>query len=418
MTTLFDPATRGIAVLRLSSRSLRELISHFVGYPASAIGDHAVEGRIRAEQINSIKRYLPTTLLANICNASVLVAALWFSPQRQLAMVWAATVLLFCLYVGFKHWKSVHTSSSYASRSAVFRAIRNALLLGSLWGAVPLTFFSGASPGGQVVIACICAGMLGGGSFVLAGIPAAAVAFTAPIVIACAIAIGSSGDVAYFLVAVLMVSYISLLWRGIYVYALQLARRVFAQVNAERKIRRDELTNLPNRLALFEALESAFARLARFGEAFALLYIDLDDFKSVNDRHGHVAGDKLLVQVAQRLKNCAREIDVVARLSGDEFAIVVTGVANAAVVTALANRIVGSLDTSFLVDGAEISTGACVGVGLAPADGTNPELLLKSADEALYEAKRKSGNVVRLHVRNTSHGKGEPQKLIKMSFRS
>ena len=276
---------------------------------------------------------------------------------------------------------------------------------------MPLIFFSGASPGGQVVIACLCAGMLGGGSFVLAGIPAAAVAFTAPIVLASAIAIGSTGDFAYFLVAVLMVSYISVLWRGIYVYALQLTRRVSAQVDAEIKVRRDELTKLPNRLALFEALESAFAQLAGLGDVFALFYIDLDDFKSVNDNYGHAAGDELLVQVAQRLKDSAREIDVVARLSGDEFAILVTGVANAAAATSLANRIVGSLDATFLVDGVDISTGACVGVALAPADGATSELLLKSADQALYDAKRRSSsNVIRLQVRDTLHGRAGLRK--------
>ena len=418
MTLYIESVTRGIAVLLLSFRSLWELISYLVRYPSSSIPDHTVQGRIHAEQINNIKHYLPTTLLANVCNASVLIVALWSSSQRQFAIVWAGTVLIFCLYAGFRHWKSVHRSSSYASRRAIFRAIRNALLLGSLWGTMPLIFFSGASPGGQVIIACLCAGMLGGGAFVLAGIPAAAVAFTAPIVIASAIKIGSSGDVAYFLVGVLMVSYISVLWRGIYGYALQLARRVSAQVDAERKVRRDELTNLANRLALFEALESAFARLARSGETFALLYIDLDNFKGVNDRCGHAAGDKLLVQVAQRLKDCVREIDVVARLSGDEFAIVVTGAANAAAVTRIANRIVGSLETSFRIDGAEIATGACVGIALAPADGATSELLLKSADEALYDAKRSSGNVIRLHARDPLREKDEPLKIIKMSSRS
>jgi diguanylate cyclase len=387
-------------VLHLSFQPLREMISHLARYPSGSIQDDAVEGRIRAEQIANIKRYLPTTLLANFCNASVLVIALWSSSQRQPAMVWAGTILTFCLYAGFRHWKSVHTSPVYVSRRVIFRAIRNALLLGSLWGAMPLIFFSKASAGGQVIIACLCAGMLGGGAFVLACIPAAAVAFTAPIVLASAITIGSSGDVAYFLVAVLMVSYVSVLWRGVYVHALQLVRRISAQASAERKVRRDELTNLSNRLALFEALETAFARLARLGEAFALLYLDLDDFKSVNDRYGHVAGDKLLVQVAQRLKDCARETDVVARLSGDEFAIVVTGATNATAVTALGNRIVGSLDSSFLVDGVTISTGACIGIALAPADGATSELLLKSADEALYDAKRRSGNVVRLHARD------------------
>ena len=376
------------------------MISHLARYPTSSIEDDAVEGRIRSEQINNIKRYLPSTLLANFCNSLVLVIALWSSSQRHLAMVWAATILIFCLYAGFRHFKSHHTSPSYVSRRVIVRTIRNGLLLGNLWGAMPLIFFSNASSGGQVIIACLCAGMLGGGAFVLACVPAAAVAFTAPIVLASAITIGSSGDVAYFLVAVLMVSYVSVLWRGIYVHALQLVRRVSAQVNAEAKVRRDELTNLSNRLALFEALENAFARLARLGEAFALLYLDLDYFKSVNDRYGHAAGDELLVQVAQRLKGCGRETDVVARLSGDEFAIVVAGAENVTDVTALADRIVGSLNRTFLIDGVTISTGACIGIALAPTDGATSDLLLKSADEALYDAKRRSGNVVRLHARD------------------
>src|SRR6185369_16806578 len=119
---------------------------------------------------------------------------------------------------------------------------------------LPLMFFADASPGGQVIIACLCAGMLGGGAFVLASIPAAAIAFTAPIVVASAFAIGRSGDAAYVLLAVLMISYISVLWRGIFIYAPQIFRRVAEQVSAERRVRRDELTNLPNRLAFFEEL--------------------------------------------------------------------------------------------------------------------------------------------------------------------
>jgi diguanylate cyclase (GGDEF)-like protein len=231
----------------------------------------------------------------------------------------------------------------------------------------------------------------------LAGIPAAAIAFTAPIVVASAIAIGRSGDTAYCLVAVLMISYISVLWRGIYGHASQMAKRIAEQVSAERKVRCDDLTDLPNRLGFFEALESAFARLARLREQFAVLYLDLDDFKTVNDRFGHAIGDKLLVQVGRRLKDCVRDVDLVARLGGDEFAIVVTDANSAAVPTTLANRIVSSLERPFLIDGAEVFTGTCIGIALAPADGATSELLLKTADEALYDAKHRSGGAVQLY---------------------
>jgi diguanylate cyclase len=371
-------------------------LSRFLSYPNGSIQDEAVEGRIRAEQINSIKRYLTSILLANICNASVLVVALWASPQRQLAIVWASAILTCSLYYGFRHYFSVRAKPTYVSTSTVTRTIRNALLFGSLWAALPLMLFSRSSPGGQVIIACLCAGMLGGGSFALASIPAAAIAFTAPIVVASAITIGRSGDAAYALVAVLMISYISVLWRGIYVYASQIVKRVAEQVKAEREVRRDELTSLPNRLAFFETLESAFLQHTRFREQFAVLYLDLNDFKIVNDRFGHATGDKLLVEVGCRLKECVREVDLVARLGGDEFAVVVANAQDAAIPTALAARIVGSLDRPFVIDGGEVYTGACIGIALAPGDGTSSELLLKNADEALYNAKHRPGGVIQL----------------------
>ena len=395
----------------LASQSSRRLISQILSYPNSSVQDEAVEGRVRAEQINNVKRYLTWILLANICNALVLVAALWSSPLRRLAVAWASAIVIVGLYYGLRQRRIARTRPTYVSAHTISRAIRNSLLLGILWATLPLIFFADASPGGQVIIACLCAGMLGGGAFALASIPAAAIAFTAPIVVASAITIGRSGDVAYALVAVLMVSYISVLWRGIYVYASQIVRRVAEQVKAEREVRRDELTSLPNRLAFFEELESAFLRLTRSHEQFAVLYLDLNDFKIVNDRCGHAAGDKLLVEVGGRLRESVRQVDLVARLGGDEFAIVVVDVADAAIVTALAARIVSSLDRPFLIDGRQIYTGACVGIALAPADGDNPEFLLKNADEALYDAKHRPGGVIQLFDNSYKDAARQRRKL-------
>jgi diguanylate cyclase len=382
--------------MHLASQSPRRLISQILNYPNSSVQDEAVDGRVRAEQINNIKRYLTWILLANICNALVLVAALWASPLRRLSVAWASAIVIVGLYYGLRQRHTARVRPTHVSAHAISRSIRNSLLLGILWATLPLIFFSDASPGGQVIIACLCAGMLGGGAFALASIPSAAIAFTAPIVVASAITIGRSGDAAYALVAVLMISYISVLWRGIYVYSSQIVKRVAEQVKAEREIRRDELTSLPNRLAFFEELENAFLQHSRFREQFAVLYLDLNDFKIVNDRRGHATGDKLLVEVGQRLRQSVREVDLVARLGGDEFAVVVAKAQDAAIPTALAARIVGSLDRPFVIDGREVYIGACVGIALAPTDGDSPELLLKSADEALYDAKHRPGGVIQL----------------------
>src|SRR6516165_9062079 len=383
--------------MKLALQTPRELLSRILSYPSNSIHDEAIEGRVRAERINNIKRYLTWVLLANISNALVLVAALWSSPLRRSAVAWASAVVFVGLYFGLRQRRyAASERPTYVSAHAITRAIRNSLLLGSLWATLPLIFFADASPGGQVIIACLCAGMLGGGAFVLASIPAAAIAFTAPIVVASAITIGRSGDAAYVLVAVLMVSYIAVLWRGIYVYASQITKRVAAQVNAERNVRRDDLTGLPNRLAFFEALEGAFSRLASLREPFAVLYLDLNDFKIVNDRFGHITGDKLLVEVGRRLRESVREADLVARLGGDEFAIAVADVPDAAIPTALAARIVSNLDRPFAIDGREVFIGTCVGIALAPVDGDTPEILLKNADEALYDAKHRPGGVIQL----------------------
>jgi diguanylate cyclase len=180
-----------------------------------------------------------------------------YAPHRRSAIAWASIVIFVALYFGFRQRGATVSKPTYVSAHTVIRAIRNALLLGSVWATLPLMFFAGSSPGGQVIITCLCAGMLGGGAFVLASIPATAIAFTAPIVVASAITIGRSGDTAYLLVAVLMVSYISVLWRGIFVYASENVKRVTAQVSAERNVRRDDLTGLPNRTAFFESLERA-----------------------------------------------------------------------------------------------------------------------------------------------------------------
>ena len=394
-----------------SFQRLHTFVIRILSYPTSSFEDDLIEGRIRAEQVNSVKWYLPSVLLANICNASVLVAALWDSSQRQWAIWWGSTILVFCLYSAFRHRLSNSIKPSYISHRAITRTVRNALLLGCLWATLPLIFFADASPGGQIIIACLCAGMLGGGAFALSSIPAAALAFTAPIVIASAISIGRTGDTAYFLVVILMVSYIAVLWRGVYVHASQVGKRVADHVNAERKVRCDELTGLPNRLAFFEALESAFARLERLGERFAILYLDLNDFKTVNDRWGHATGDRLLVQVGQRLRGGLREAGLLARLSGDEFAIVVGNIREAATASTIATRLVSSLDSPFGIDNTEVITSACIGIAFAPADGTNPEALLKSADEALYDAKHQSGGVIQLFDPSQKHATRQRRAL-------
>jgi diguanylate cyclase (GGDEF)-like protein/PAS domain S-box-containing protein len=146
----------------------------------------------------------------------------------------------------------------------------------------------------------------------------------------------------------------------------------------------DALTGLPNRVLFHERLNEALSRVRRHAEKLAILYLDLDHFKNVNDTLGHPAGDLLLKAVAGRLRICVRDSDVVARFGGDEFAVLQLGLSGPQEASALADRIVKFICEPYDIDGHRIVIGASTGIALAPDDGESSDLLLKNADMALY----------------------------------
>ncbi len=149
----------------------------------------------------------------------------------------------------------------------------------------------------------------------------------------------------------------------------------------------DALTGLPNRVLFHERLDEALLRVRRYAENLAVLYLDLDQFKNVNDTLGHPAGDKLLVAVAERLRTCLRDCDMVARFGGDEFAVLQIGLAGLHEAGLLAERIVTLLSEPYDIEGQQVVIGASIGIALAPADGEIADQLLRNADMALYRAK-------------------------------
>jgi diguanylate cyclase (GGDEF)-like protein len=160
----------------------------------------------------------------------------------------------------------------------------------------------------------------------------------------------------------------------------------------------DFLTDLPNRALFHDRLEQALARVKR-GEQIALHYLDLDNFKPVNDILGHAVGDALLKAVAGRLSRTKRETDSVARLGGDEFVLIQTDVQDAAGVLALAGRLLDQLATPIRVEDEAVALRASVGIALFPDHGRGAEGLLEAADRALYEAKRRGGGVAVVYAR-------------------
>lgn len=150
--------------------------------------------------------------------------------------------------------------------------------------------------------------------------------------------------------------------------------------------RHDALTGLPNRVLFGERLEEAFASIDPRNR-FALLCIDLDLFKEVNDTLGHPVGDRLLHAVAQRFTGCARTADTIARLGGDEFATLLTGLHHVSDATGYAERMIEVVRAPFVIDGQRITIGASIGIAVAPDHGTDRDTLMRNADIALYRAK-------------------------------
>jgi diguanylate cyclase (GGDEF)-like protein len=179
---------------------------------------------------------------------------------------------------------------------------------------------------------------------------------------------------------------------------VEVAERRQAEQRAHELATRDPLTKLANRRSLIERLDHAIGNASRHEEQLALLFLDLDKFKSINDTLGHEVGDELLVQVAARLNAAVRGTDMAARLGGDEFVVLLEGLPSAAGVAKVAKKIVHSLAQPYDIGLHNVWTSASIGISLYPQDGQSSQLLMKHADLAMYHVKRqKRGSIQFFH---------------------
>lgn len=180
------------------------------------------------------------------------------------------------------------------------------------------------------------------------------------------------------------------------VYVLHdLRERKAAQAQIEHLAHHDALTDLPNRTLFKDRLDQAMARAAREGEMIAVMYLDLDRFKAVNDLYGHAKGDEVLRWVADLLRSSTRQTDTIARLGGDEFVIVQTNVRKPMDVRALAEALLASFEHQRISVADQLSVGLSIGIALYPADGADAETLLRNADTAVYRAKQEGRGTYR-----------------------
>ena len=166
----------------------------------------------------------------------------------------------------------------------------------------------------------------------------------------------------------------------------------------ERDLRRlaytDPLTGLPNRVLFYDRLDNALRGARRHGTPLAVLFLDLDRFKIINDSLGHGIGDQMLASVAHRLRDCVRAEDTIARLGGDEFAVLLPEISHPRDTRLVADKLLAALATPQLINGHELTVDASIGVALFPEDGTEVRGLMGCADAAMYRAKSRGGGRV------------------------
>lgn len=200
-------------------------------------------------------------------------------------------------------------------------------------------------------------------------------------------------------IMVLTLAALAIVTVGLVILGLRLQRSVLALKISEEKIRYranfDALTHLPNRSNFVEHLSEAIFRGRRSPGQIALLFIDLDRFKTINDTLGHDFGDELIKQVAIRIRETIRETDIVSRLGGDEFTVLLNGMVDEIHASIIAKNILTRLSEPFMLHGHEVYSGASIGITISPGDGNDAKTLLKNADMAMYEAKAQGRNTFR-----------------------
>lgn len=175
--------------------------------------------------------------------------------------------------------------------------------------------------------------------------------------------------------------------------------RLSTEAEFKRLALYDQLTGLPNRSLLRDRFEQYLAEAKRFDHLLGVVFLDLDRFKTINDSLGHAAGDNLLQMAAQRMQDCLRDTDTVARFAGDEFVIILSSFRDLQNLPHIARKLLKTLADPYLLEGQEVLSSASLGIATYPQDGTGIEQLMRNADTAMYEAKEANGNTYRLFSR-------------------
>ena len=364
------------------------------------------------ERLNMYYQSLNQSLFAVILNSSLLCWLLWNPQQATVLGSWYVAVLLVTAYRASVVLRYRRLPEEDRMNRRWYRhAIVGAVLSGLTWGAAGYLLFSNDNIFNQALLAFVIAGMCAGAVISLAAFLEACVPFIALSLLPFTVRLFSEGSVEALQLGVMAALYFVLMSifarrvNEIIVHGFEMSHlRQRAEDVVQRQALFDDLTGLPNRRLLNDRLQQARARCERHGSHAALLFLDLDHFKRINDSLGHQAGDRLLIIIAERLQGELRREDTAARLGGDEFVVLLTGLEGStddviASVHMTAERIREAIAIPCHLGGAELQVSASIGISMLPSNALEEEDLLKHADTAMYKAKSAGRNAICFFVR-------------------
>lgn len=366
--------------------------------------------KVKMTLMSNIYQQSKLGVLTSLLCATVIFFGTYHEERSQYLLGWYTLFLIVTLVrliIRNSFFNHPFTKENYSFWRTNF--LLGAYLGGLCWGLVSLIIFPFASSNEQTLIILVLAGVTAGAVPILAGVLSAAIGFLlislAPLILFLALQKMN----AYLLFDVAAVVYtLYLIMLSIethktikntislkFVNDELIKSLLAAQKTLEHSATHDPLTNVANRHLFTTSLDNAIKRAERDGSILALLYIDIDNFKNVNDVYGHHAGDQLLLAVVDRLKQVLRASDLISRLGGDEFTIILESVSHPESVGEIAKKICKSVILPIDINGEKIKVSISIGISMYPLDTRESEALLKLADNAMYYAKN--------HGQNTFH---------------
>jgi diguanylate cyclase (GGDEF)-like protein len=356
--------------------------------------------RIKRSQVELSYSGLPAALIAIMVNTTIIVIAQWSVISQKILVIWFSAMLCLSLYryYIYRLYQARKTDEGLMTAWRQ-RAIVGSLVSGVIWGSAAFLLVPLQEQFHQTIIIATLIGMVAGGIVTQASLLPASLGYMLLVLIPLLARLFSLGGPANIGLGILTCVYLVVMSYGAIRIHRNLSDSLTMSLRQEhsRKIIEhlafhDALTNLPNRRLLIERLTKDIARSIHHAHIGALLFLDMDNFKTLNDSLGHQQGDELLKQLAERLDNCLREEDTASRLGGDEFVLLMPELADLEIeaielAESTAQRIQKTLAQPFKLGNSDIHMSASIGIALFPIHGNNADDLLKRADYAMYQAK-------------------------------